>query len=319
MKLWKRGTPLSALRRRLPRGRRRDVSVNARLAGRRRPHLADPHRVRSISTITRSAISRPDGRLVPSPLPDDADIVGRARRARHRVAQDAVAGPSCWRARRLFDSRPARRARRPRSRRCSFPTSTRRSRKSPRAIRSCGSNISRTCRGGSRPSPARPTAAGAAAAVALPDKSTIHLNATASTSDLAFATVEGMLTPPTLFRVEPAAAPAAIQALPAAVRRLEHGRRAAFRDLARRDEDSLLPRPSEGRDRPGSGADARLWRVRARADAELSRARALPLRPARALLGAGGQCLCPREHPRRRRIRAQVAQCGAAREPAEGL
>ena len=51
--------------------------------------------------------------------------------------------------------------------------------------------------------------------VALPDKSTIHLNATASTADLAFATVEGMLTPPTLFRAEPGAPPAPIQALPA--------------------------------------------------------------------------------------------------------
>jgi prolyl oligopeptidase len=50
--------------------------------------------------------------------------------------------------------------------------------------------------------------------VALPDKSTIHLNATAGREDLAFATVEGMLTPPTLYRVQPAAAPAAIQALP---------------------------------------------------------------------------------------------------------
>ena len=52
------------------------------------------------------------------------------------------------------------------------------------------------------------------APVALPDKSTIHLDATAGTSDLAFATVEGMLTPPTLFRVEPAAAPVALQSLP---------------------------------------------------------------------------------------------------------
>ena len=51
--------------------------------------------------------------------------------------------------------------------------------------------------------------------IALPDKSTIHLNAAASTSDLAFATVEGMLIPPTLFRAEPTGVPAAIQALPA--------------------------------------------------------------------------------------------------------
>jgi prolyl oligopeptidase len=51
--------------------------------------------------------------------------------------------------------------------------------------------------------------------VALPDKSTVHLNAAASTQDLAFATVEGMLTPPTLFRAQPNAAPVPIQALPA--------------------------------------------------------------------------------------------------------
>ncbi|HET8613271.1 MAG TPA: prolyl oligopeptidase family serine peptidase, partial [Sphingomonas sp.] len=51
--------------------------------------------------------------------------------------------------------------------------------------------------------------------VALPDKSTIHLNAAASTEDTAFATVEGMLIPPTLYRVEPAAKPVAIQSLPA--------------------------------------------------------------------------------------------------------
>jgi prolyl oligopeptidase len=50
--------------------------------------------------------------------------------------------------------------------------------------------------------------------VALPDKSTIHLNATAHTADMAFATVEGMLTPPTLFAVQPTTAPASIQALP---------------------------------------------------------------------------------------------------------
>ncbi|HEY8433422.1 MAG TPA: prolyl oligopeptidase family serine peptidase, partial [Sphingomicrobium sp.] len=51
--------------------------------------------------------------------------------------------------------------------------------------------------------------------VALPDKSTIHLNATASTSDMAFATVQGMLTPPTLFRADSSGASAVVQALPA--------------------------------------------------------------------------------------------------------
>ena len=52
-------------------------------------------------------------------------------------------------------------------------------------------------------------------ATALPDKSTIHLDATASTADRAFVTVEGMLTPPTLFSVAPDRAPVAVQSLPA--------------------------------------------------------------------------------------------------------
>lgn len=51
-------------------------------------------------------------------------------------------------------------------------------------------------------------------AVALPDKSTVHLPAVAATDDLAFATVEGMLTSPTLYAVRPGGVPAAIQALP---------------------------------------------------------------------------------------------------------
>ncbi len=51
--------------------------------------------------------------------------------------------------------------------------------------------------------------------IALADKSTVHLNATTPDRDFAFATVEGMLTPPTLYRVTPATAPTAVQALPA--------------------------------------------------------------------------------------------------------
>ncbi|WP_288456561.1 prolyl oligopeptidase family serine peptidase [uncultured Sphingomonas sp.] len=53
------------------------------------------------------------------------------------------------------------------------------------------------------------------APVALPANSTVHLAATAGRQDMAFATVEGMLTPPTLYAVERGAAPRAVQALPA--------------------------------------------------------------------------------------------------------
>ncbi|PZQ60075.1 MAG: S9 family peptidase [Sphingomonas taxi] len=51
--------------------------------------------------------------------------------------------------------------------------------------------------------------------VALPANSTLHLAATAGNRDQAFVTVEGMLTPPTLYRIASGAPPRAVQALPA--------------------------------------------------------------------------------------------------------
>ena len=53
------------------------------------------------------------------------------------------------------------------------------------------------------------------APAALPADATVNLEATAGTSDLAFATVQGMLTPPTLYAVEPASPPGIVEALPA--------------------------------------------------------------------------------------------------------
>lgn len=52
-------------------------------------------------------------------------------------------------------------------------------------------------------------------AIDLPANSTIHLVQTAGDRDLAFATVEGMLTPPTLYAVTPSEAPSKVQSLPA--------------------------------------------------------------------------------------------------------
>lgn len=52
-------------------------------------------------------------------------------------------------------------------------------------------------------------------AIDLPANSTVDLIQSAGTRDLAFATVEGMLTPPTLYAVTPSEKPAAIQSLPA--------------------------------------------------------------------------------------------------------
>ncbi len=52
-------------------------------------------------------------------------------------------------------------------------------------------------------------------AIALPANATVHLDATSGKKDLAFATVEAMLAPPTLYAVEPGKAPVKVQALPA--------------------------------------------------------------------------------------------------------
>ena len=62
-----------------------------------------------------------------------------------------------------------------------------------------------------------PTASGpwSQTAIGLPSNSTVHLVQTAGDRDLAFATVEGMLTPPTLYAVTPDAAPSKVQSLPA--------------------------------------------------------------------------------------------------------
>ncbi|MFC3713100.1 prolyl oligopeptidase family protein [Sphingoaurantiacus capsulatus] len=53
------------------------------------------------------------------------------------------------------------------------------------------------------------------AATALPDNSTVRLLETAGKSDTAFAIVEGMLTPPTLYAVTASGTPAKVQSLPA--------------------------------------------------------------------------------------------------------
>ena len=56
---------------------------------------------------------------------------------------------------------------------------------------------------------------GADAPMPLADKSTVHITAIAAKQDTVFATVEGMLTPPTLYAASPTMAPRAVQSLPA--------------------------------------------------------------------------------------------------------
>ncbi|HWI88342.1 MAG TPA: prolyl oligopeptidase family serine peptidase [Sphingomicrobium sp.] len=211
VKLWRRGTLLTGATK-LAEGVKTDVSVAAR-------SLVDGNR--SWPIISRAVdfyhhkVSHiaPDGKLVPSPLPEDADISdildGRVIAALKSSWQGHPAGalvaysiPDL-----LAGNAPTiETVFVPNAHQAVEDVSASRSRVWVKYLDDVSGRLTALTRS------ADGTWSGAP--VALPDKSTVHLNATASTSDLAFATVEGMLTPPTLFRVDPSAPPAAIQALP---------------------------------------------------------------------------------------------------------
>jgi len=211
VKLWRRGTPLAGATM-IAQGQKSDVSVNAR-------SLVDGDRTWPIVTraidFYHHKVSHiaPDGRLVASPLPDDADIEdvldGRVIASLKTPWQSRPAGAL------VAYSIPDLLAGRapaietvfvPNEHQAVEEVSASRSKVWVKYLEDVSGRLTALTRA------ADGTWSGAP--VALPDKSTIHLNATASTEDVAFATVEGMLTPPTLFRAEPGAAPAAIQTLP---------------------------------------------------------------------------------------------------------
>ncbi|MFL6729467.1 MAG: prolyl oligopeptidase family serine peptidase [Sphingomicrobium sp.] len=212
VKLWKRGTPLSAAIR-IAEGEKADVSIQAY-------GVVDGDRIwpllnRSVDFF-HSKISHiaPDDRLVPTPLPDDAQINDitdgrvvaslktpwRGRPAGALVAYsipDLLAGRS------------------PAIETIFVPNAH-------QAIEDVAAGHSRVWVKYLDDVSGRLAAFSRAAdgrwsseVAALPDKSTVHLNAVSGRTDLAFVTVEGMLTPPTLFAVRPGAAPAAVQPLPA--------------------------------------------------------------------------------------------------------
>ena len=212
VKLWKRGTPLSAATT-LAQGQKSDVSVNAR-------SLVDGNRTWPIVTRAVDFYHHKvwhiaaDGRLVPSPLPDDAEIEdvldGRVIASLKSSWQERPAGAL------VAYSIPDLLAGRtpaietvfvPNEHQAVEEVSASRSKLWVKYLDDVSGRLAALTRA--------PDGTWSGVPVALPDKSTIHLNATASSQDLAFATVEGMLTPPTLFRAEPGAAPAVVQALPA--------------------------------------------------------------------------------------------------------
>jgi prolyl oligopeptidase len=212
VKLWKRGTPLAAAST-LAEGQKTDVSVAAR-------SLVDGDRTWPI--VSRAVdfyhhqVSHiaPDGRLIPSPLPQDADI------------EDVLDGRVIASLKSPWEGRPAgalvaysipdllaghapaiETVFVPNEHQAVEEVSASRSKLWVKYLEDVSGRLASLTRSSDGTWSATP--------VALPDKSTIHLNATASTSDMAFATVEGMLTPPTLFRADSSGASSVVQALPA--------------------------------------------------------------------------------------------------------
>ena len=210
-KLWKRGTPLSSATV-IAEGQKSDVSISALTAvdGPRTWHTLDRsvdfyhHKISHIAD---------DGRLIPSPLPDDAQLIdvidGRMIGSLKTAWQGHPAGalvaysiPDV-----LAGKQPAiETVFVPNEHQAVEDVSASQSILWVKYLEDVSGRLTAFTRA--------PDGTWSGSPVALPDKSTIHLNATAHSSDLAFATVEGMLTPPTLFAVQPGAAPAAIQALP---------------------------------------------------------------------------------------------------------
>jgi prolyl oligopeptidase len=210
-KLWRRGTKLTGATK-LAEGEKSDVSVSAYT-------MVDGDRtwpiVNRAMDFYHHKISHlaDSGQLIPSPLPDDADIVdvldGRVVASLKTPWEGRPAGalvaysiPDL-----LAGKAPAiETVLVPNEHQAVEEVSASKSKLWVKYLEDVSGRLTALTRAADGSWSASP--------VALPDKSTIHLNAAAGSADLAFATVEGMLTPPTLYRVEPAAQPAPIQALP---------------------------------------------------------------------------------------------------------
>ena len=212
VKLWKRGTPLASATV-VSQGLKSDVSVSATV-------FADGDRtwpvlVRGVDFYHHKLSHiAPDGRLVPTPLPDDADagdvIDGRMIATLKSAWQGHPAGSVV-----AYSIPDLLAGREPAIETVFVPNAH-------QAVETVDSSKSLVWVKllddvSGRLLALRRSDDGkwSGQAVALADKSTVHLDATASDSDMAFATVEGMLTPPTLYRVTPGEAPVAVQSLPA--------------------------------------------------------------------------------------------------------
>lgn len=212
VKLWKRGTPLSAATL-LSEGVKSDVSVGTSV-------LVDGDRtwplvVRGVDFYHRKVSHiASDGRLVPSPLPDDAEITDVIDGHIIATLKSAWQGHSAG-AIVAYSVSDLLAGRSPKIETVFVPNAH-------QAVESVSASqsvlwvkllddVSGRLLALKREDDGRWSSWTAA----LPDKSTAHLDATAPGADMAFVTVEGMLTPPTLYRVEAGGTPAPVQSLPA--------------------------------------------------------------------------------------------------------
>ena len=211
-KLWRRGTPLSAAKT-VAAGEKSDVSVRVSVmkeGGTRYPIV---ERGIDFYHALRSHIA-PDGRLVPSPLPTDADVNavldGRLIATLKSDWQDMPAGSVV-----AYSIADVLAGKTPTIERVFVPNAH-------QAVETVAASrlilwVKLLDDVNGRLERVMRAANGQwhAASVALPDRSTIHLDATARDGDLAFATVEGFLSPPALYAVRGNTSPAKIDSGPA--------------------------------------------------------------------------------------------------------
>ena len=212
VKLWKRGTPLASART-LFEGEATDVSSSPQVFQDGARRWTFVRRGKSFWTNQYSLLT-PAGRLVPVSIPDDAEvedvIAGQLIvRLQSRLAGFAEGSLMAWPLDRLAAGE------RPAPTLVMAPTPT-------QAIEEVAASdhvlwVKALDNVSGKLFALTPAANGrwASRAVPLPANSTIHLVRAAGAQDLAFATVESMLTPPALYAVPAAGAPARVQSLPA--------------------------------------------------------------------------------------------------------
>lgn len=211
-KLWKRGTPLSAARTVLE-GEKADVAMTpwARQDGDRRWVLLQ----RGTTFYTNeTSLLTPDGRVVRTPVPGDAEVQDVID-GRLIVTLQSALGQAPEGALVAYDLSAIAAGRATAPEVVMAPSKTQAIEEVAasdnllwvKALDDVSGKLFALRRG--------PDGAWSRTAVALPANSTVHLLETSGKSNLAFATVEGMLTPPALYAIEAGKAPALVQRLPA--------------------------------------------------------------------------------------------------------